>query len=217
MTDKPKQKRAAYRLETERLLLRCWSPADAPRLRAALDANDKHLRPSIPFMRDEPRSLFQTTEWLRGHRAAFDLDRVYRYAVFDAAEETLLGENMLIPRVGPGGLEIGYWTDKDAIGKGIASEASCAMIRVAFEIEKVERVEIMCTPDNGASASIPAKLGFTHEATLMKRVKDTEDKACDLMVWSLFAADYPSSPAAGMAVHAFDCLGAPIALLDNRK
>jgi RimJ/RimL family protein N-acetyltransferase len=212
MTDMSKQKKAAYRILTGRLLLRCWSPDDAPRLRAALDANDSHLRPSIPFMKDEPRNLYQTTQWLRGHRAAFDLDQVYRYAVFDATGETLLGENMLIPRVGPGGLEIGYWTDKDAVGRGIASEASCAMIRVAFEIEKVERVEIMCSPDNIASASIPAKLGFTHEATLMKRVRDTENKACDLMVWSLFAADYPSSPAAGMAMQAFDCLGAPIAL-----
>ena len=32
----------AYRVETERLVLRCWSPLDAPVLRAALDANDQH-------------------------------------------------------------------------------------------------------------------------------------------------------------------------------
>lgn len=215
MADKPKQKRAAYRIETERLVLRCWAPEDAPRLRAVLDANDEHLRPFIPFMKDEPRTLQQTAQWLRGHRASFDLDQLYRYAVFDADEQNLLGENMLIARVGPGGLEIGYWTDKDAIGKGIASEASCAMIRVAFEIEKMERVEIMCSPDNIASASIPKKLGFTHEATLMKRVRNTEDEICDLMVWSLFAADYPSSPAAKTPMRAFDCMGEPITLADD--
>ena len=207
MNDKLKPARTAYRIETDRLVLRCWSPEDAPRLRTALDICDAHLRPMIPFMKDEPRTLQQTAEWIRGHRAAFDLRKMYRYAVFDRDEKKLLGENMLLDRVGPGGLEIGYWTHKDAIGAGIATQTSCAMIRVAFEIEKVDRVEIMCDPENHASASIPAKLGFTHEATLMKRALDSEGGICDLMVWSLFATDYASSPAASSAFRAFDCMG----------
>jgi len=208
--DNESQNRTAYRVLTDRLVLRCWSPQDAPVLRAALDVCDAHLRPMIPFMKDEPRTLQQTAQWLRGHRAAFDLGQMYRYAVFDKAEQNLLGENMLLARVGPGGLEIGYWTHKDATGRGIATEATCAMIRVAFEIEKIKRVEIMCAPANKASASIPARLGFTHEATLKKRAVDSEGGIQDLMVWSLFAADYPSSPAAGTVFHAFDCMGEAI-------
>jgi RimJ/RimL family protein N-acetyltransferase len=208
--DDKTQKRAAYRILTDRLVLRCWSPEDAPVLREALDACDAHLRPMIPFMKDEPRSLQQTAQWLRGHRAAFDLDQMFRYAVFDQDEQNLLGENMLLARVGPGGLEIGYWTHKDAIGKGFATEATCAMIRVAFEIEKIQRVEIMCAPENKASASIPARLGFTHEATLKKRALDSDGEIRDLMVWSLFAEDYPSTPAAGASIRAFDCMGESI-------
>lgn len=210
MTTKTQPKPTAYRVETDRLVLRCWSPEDAPRLRTALDVCDGHLRPMIPFMKDEPRTLQQTAQWLRGHRAAFDLDQMYRYAVFDANEQNLLGENMLLSRVGPGAFEIGYWTHKDAIGKGFASESSCAMIRVAFEIEKVERVEIVCSPENSASASIPAKLGFKHEATLKRRAKDSEGRLCDLMIWNLFASDYRSSPAANVTIRAFDCMGEAI-------
>lgn len=207
-----RKKPTTYRVETDRLVLRCWAPDDAPRLRAALDACDAHLRPWIPFMKDEPRSLSQTAEWLRGIRASFDLDQVYRYAVFDLDEENLLGENMLLKRVGPGGLEIGYWTHKDAVGKGIASEASCAMIRLAFEIEHVDRVEVMCAPENKASASIPASLGFTHEATLKKRALDSEEEYCDLMVWSLFKSNFASSPAAKLKLRAYDCMGDSIDL-----
>ena len=154
----------------------------------------------------------QTAQWLREIRASFDLGKMFRYAVFDAAEEILLGENMLLARVGPGGLEIGYWTHRDAIGKGFASEATAAMIRAAFEIEKVERVEIMCAPDNKPSAVIPSRLGFTHEATLKKRALDSEGIYCDLMMWSLFATDYPSSPAANSTFRAFDCMGEAIQL-----
>ena len=210
MTGKTRQTPTAYRVETPRLVLRCSSPKDAPVLRAALDENDQHLRPMIPFMKDEPRTLQQTAEWLRAHRAAFDLGQSFRFAVYDADEKKLLGENMLMSRVGPGGLEIGYWTHKDAVGKGIATEACCAMIRVAFEIEKIERVELMCSPENEASAAVAAKLGFTHEATLRKRARDSESRICDLMVWSLFAKDYTSSLAASMPFKAFDCMGEAI-------
>jgi RimJ/RimL family protein N-acetyltransferase len=202
--------RPAYRIETERLVIRCWSPEDAPRLRKALDECDSHLRPYIPFMKDEPRTLEQTAHWLRGHRASFDLGQMYRYAIFDANEENLLGENMLLSRVGPGGLEIGYWTHKDAIGKGIATETSSVLIRWAFEFEKMDRVEIMCAPENAASACIPAKLGFTHEVTLKQRAHDSNGDLCDLMVWSLFASDYASSPAANIDFRAFDCMGQEI-------
>lgn len=210
MNDARQPTRAAYRVETGRLVLRCWSPADAPPLRAALDECDAYLRPFIPFMKDEPRSLEQTAQWLRGHRAAFDLDQMYRYAVFDQQEQNLLGENMLLSRAGPGALEIGYWTHKDVAGRGYATEATCAMIRVAFEIEKVRRVDIICAPENAASAAIPAKLGFTHEATLKERAHDSDGELRNLMIWSLFSADYPGSAAAKQAIHAYDCLGRPI-------
>lgn len=207
MSLEPQNSKAAYRIETERLVLRCWSPLDAPRLRTALDVCDDHLRPYVPFMKHEPRTLEQTAQWLRGHRAAFDSDGMYRYAVFDADEKNLLGENMLLSRVGPGALEIGYWTHMNAVGRGFATESTSVMIRVAFDIEKMDRVEIICTPDNTASAAIPAKLGFTHEATLKQRAHDTNGEVCDLMVWSLFANDYASSPAAKITFRAYDCMG----------
>ena len=81
------------------------------------------------------------------------------------------------------------------------------MVRLAFEIEKVNRVEIMCAPENKASASIPAKLGFSHEATLKKRASDSEGGLRDLMIWSLFAADYPGTMAEKSTFKAFDCMG----------
>ncbi len=120
------KKPVAYRVETDRLVLRCWSPEDAPALRVALDASDQHLRPWIPFMKDEPRSLEQTVQWLRMHRANFDSDVMYRYGVFEKESKSLLGENMLLGRVGPGGLELGYWTHVKSGGHGYATEASCA-------------------------------------------------------------------------------------------
>lgn len=201
------EKPAVYRVETGRLVLRCWSPDDAPALRQALDESGQHLRPWIPFMKDEPRTLQQTVEWLRMHRSNFDSGQMYRFGVFSRSDGSIVGENMLLSRVGPGGLEVGYWTHVNQGGKGYATEASCAMIRVAFEIYNVDRVEIHCAPGNQASAAIPAKLGFTHEATLRRRVTDTVGSVLDLMIWTLFAADYRQTRAARLALQAFDCMG----------
>jgi len=208
-TDKDR-KPVAYRVETERLVLRCWSPKDALAWRQALDDSDQHLRPWIPFMKFEPRTLEQTVDWVRSLRANFDTDELYRYGVFSREDGSLLGENMLLPRVGPGGLEVGYWTHVNNSGRGYATEASSAMIRVAFEIAGMERVEIHCAPGNAASAAIPARLGFGHEATLKNRHPDTEGGIQDLMIWTLFAEDYPGSPARNLPICAYNCLGEEI-------
>jgi len=158
-------------------------------------------------MKDEPRTLAETTEWLRSHRANFDLDLQYRYGVFERGSGELLGENMLLARIGWGGLEVGYWTHVDRGGQGYASEASSAMIRVGFEVSGVDRIEIHCAPGNMASAAIPEKLGFALEATLRRRAPDTEGTVHDLMIWTLFRSDYPESRASKVPVSAFDVAG----------
>ena len=53
----------------------------------------------------------------------------------------------------------------------------------------------------------PRSLGFTLDATLRRRATNSEGTICDLMIWSLFAEDYPATPAAKTNMQAFDCLG----------
>lgn len=204
-------KRIAYRVETPRLTLRCWSPEDAPALRAALDRSDQYLRPWIPFMKDEPRSLADTVDWLRGHRAAFDRGEHFRFGVFDK-EGNLVGENMLLQRVGPDAFEIGYLTHLGFEGRGYATEASAALVRLAFEVYKVRRIEIHHAAGNTASAVIPGRLGFTHEATLRDHIEDIDGKPHDAWIWCLHAAVYPESPAFAAEILAYDPLGAAITM-----
>jgi RimJ/RimL family protein N-acetyltransferase len=203
-------RRIPYRVQTPRLDIRCWSPEDTAALREALDESADHLRPWIPFMKDEPRTFDQTCQWLREARASFDRDLAWHYAVFDRRDGRLLGGNMLNPRVGDGGLELGYWTRSDAVRKGYALEASAAMVRCAFEIHGVERAEIHCAPENLASAAVPARLGFSHEATLKNRVKDTEGNVMDLMIWTLLKEEYSDHVSSPLSCSARDASGRQI-------
>ena len=168
----------------------------------------------FPFMRDEPRSLGATAQWLRCHRAQFDRDSHYRYAIFNRPQTCLLGEVMLLDRCGPDARELGYWLARDHLGKGFAREAAALTLRVAFELHKLARVELLCAPENHASTKLARKLGFCHEATLRRRTVDTDGVAHDLMVWTLFDRDYASSPARTYDARAWNCLDQPIELPD---
>jgi RimJ/RimL family protein N-acetyltransferase len=163
-------------------------------------------------MRDEPRPLEGTLARLRAARASFDTDNDYKYGLFEPGEERLVGEVVLLSRAGPGALEIGYWIDRELAGRGLATEAAAAVTRVAFEVLHVERVEIHHSAENAASAGVPKRLGFTQDATLRRRANDSDGVTRDLTVWSLFADEYPGSPASRVAIFAYDCMGAGIQL-----
>ena len=194
----------AYRIVTPRLVLRCWDPRDAPLLKDAIDSSLDHLRPWMPWARHEPQTLAQKVELLREFRGQFDLGADSIYGIFDTGEERVLGGTGLHPRIGPGGLEIGYWIRADAAGRGFATESTAALTRVAFELAGVERVEIHCAAENLASAAIPQKLAYS-----------LQEPAGDDLVFTLTAAEFPESPAAGTALAAFDAAGA--SLIDHLR
>ena len=46
-----------YRIVTERLVVRCWEPRDAPLLKEAVDSSLDDLRPWMPWAYDEPQTV----------------------------------------------------------------------------------------------------------------------------------------------------------------
>lgn len=192
----------AYRILTPRLLIRCWQPQDAARLKEAVDSSVEHLRRWLPWAANEPEPLERKLERIRRWRGDFDLNLDFIYGVFDLAEARVLGGTGLHNRVGPDAREIGYWVRADCTGKGIATEFSAALTRVAFEVDKVARVEIHVVVGNGASAAVPRKLSYIHEATL-RRPHPGGGALYDTMVWTMFAEKYPGSPAASQPVEAY--------------
>lgn len=197
----------AYRIHTSRLVLRCWSPGDAPLLMQSIHESLEHLRPWMPWIAQEPETLDEKVQRLRRMRAAFDRDEDYVYGVFDRAETKVLGGTGLHTRVGPNAREIGYWIHVDHLRRGYARELSAALTKVAFLVDRCERVEIHCDPANVASARVPEALGFVHEATLGRRVRTADGAPRDSMIWTMFADRLASSPCASAEVEAFDAAG----------
>lgn len=197
----------AYRIQTRRLVVRCWHPRDAPKLKAALDTSLDHLRPWMPWANSGATDLATQAKSLRRFRGEFDLGKDFVYGIFSQDETLVLGGCGLHTRAGPRAREIGYWIRSGHTNQGLATEAAAALTKVALEVDQVERVEIHCDPNNVRSAAVARKLGFSHEATLRNRAVTGEGKPRDTMIWTLFADEYPDSPAASTEMEAFDVLG----------
>jgi RimJ/RimL family protein N-acetyltransferase len=194
-----------YRIATERLVLRCWDPSDAPRLKEAVDTSLEHLLPWMPWAAQEPQSVEEKVGLLREFRGKFDLGRDFTYGIFSRDEAEVVGGTGLHTRIGPDAFEIGYWIRASRAGEGLATEATSALTRVAFELTDTERTEIRCDPANERSRAIPRKLGYTEEATLRRRLNYPEPR--DVVVYSLLRDEFPSSPAASIALEAYDAGG----------
>jgi RimJ/RimL family protein N-acetyltransferase len=198
---------SAYRISTPRLCIRCWQPTDAHLLKAAVDANIEYLKPWTPWVKNEPEPLEDRIAWIRKFRAKFDLNENFVYGVFDRDETEVIGGTGLHTRQGPEAREIGYWIQEKHAGKGLATEVSAALTKVAFMIDKVKRVHIHCDVENRRSSRIPEKLGFVHEGNLRKRLPTTSDELKDMMVWTMLIDEYPNSIPSKAEIEAFDVIG----------
>jgi RimJ/RimL family protein N-acetyltransferase len=185
-------------IKTPRLVIRCWDPADAPLLKLAIDTSLEHLQRWMPWARAEPSSLEEKAALLRIFRDDFASGRTFVYGIFTPDESEVVGGAGLHARVGDDAFEIGYWIRASRTGEGLATEATAVLAAVAFTICGVDRVEIHIDPANEASLRIPVKLGFAEEARLRRRlppyVGETERR--DAVIFTLFADEFPRSPAA---------------------
>jgi RimJ/RimL family protein N-acetyltransferase len=177
-------------VRTERLILRAWEPADAQDLKSAIDANLAHLQPWVPWAKDEPSPLDAIVSRLEKFASDFASGAEWLYAIFGLDGRTLLGGTGLHPRIGPGGIELGYWIGAPYTRLGYATEAAGALTRLAFTEPEVQRVEIRCDPLNEASARIPHHLGFRHVETLVGEFVTPTGAPRDTMVWRMTRTEH---------------------------
>jgi len=196
-----------YKIITDRLVIRCYEPGDAPKLQEAIAASVEHLRPWMPWAKEEPSNLESKIKWVRQCRGQFDLGQDYTFAIFDKTEQALLGSIGLHTRLEGNAREIGYWIHADHLNKGYAQEAVNAVTKVGFEIEKLSRIEIHCDKNNTRSQHVPEKVGYTLETVRMTKMPDVKGNPIEQMIWTIQRQAYAKSSAKGISLQAFDMMG----------
>jgi RimJ/RimL family protein N-acetyltransferase len=174
--------------------LRRWRASEdtARTLAQAVTESLPELRPWMPWA-TPGYGVAEAREYLASCEQNWESGQEWNYAIL--ADGELAGGTGLMPRIGPGGLEIGYWVHSAYRRQGLATAASAALCRAAFGLPGIDRVEIHHDVRNVASGGIPRKLGFTEVGTQ----PGPEPGVTDL-VWRLDrAAARASGPAASPA------------------
>lgn len=171
-------------LETERLVLREWHPADASdmfafrsdpiaqrynsealrnvseaealiaTLRTAYAAREQ-IQWAITARDDRPIGLFGFNSWQRFHRRA----------------------------------EVGYDLARPHWGQGIAAEALTAIVRFGFDQMHLHRIEAQTIATNEPSIRLLTRLGFHRDAVLRGYSLEDDGNFHDSTIWSLLEWD----------------------------
>jgi RimJ/RimL family protein N-acetyltransferase len=149
-----------FLLETERVRLRPIEPGDLDELCGLYsDADVLKFLHVLPMTRAqvEVRHTFMLEHW-RLH--GFGM-----WMVFRKSDNAFVGRCGLRYLDDTEHVELGYTLHKAFWGQGLATEASQAVVRFAFESLKLPRLVAICDPNHEASIKVMRKVGMTFAGT----------------------------------------------------
>jgi len=155
-------------LETDRLLLRPYSPDDAAQLqRLAGDRDVAAMTRRIPH----PYEDGMAEEFIAADRERFEKGESVTFAITIASSGELIGSVGLTLNREENQAELGYWIGKPYWNQGYATEASRAVVAYGFGTCGLERIHAWCVRRNVASGHVLSKLGMTCEGCLRQHFK----------------------------------------------
>ena len=205
---KQRKWRVPARIETERLVVRCYEPDDALAMDEVIPANREYLLEFMAWAHDEPigmdnrRGLVE--KFIAGYADGSDFTMgVFTRGSADGAGNEYIGGTGY--HVRDDHLEIGYWLAEDAQGQGLMTETAAALSRVALQFAFAPFVAICCHPANVRSRGVPKRLGYS-----LNGMKDVDGEPHEF--WQLTQAAFLDSPASAEArPEIYDANGSPLA------
>jgi ribosomal-protein-serine acetyltransferase len=166
-------------INTGELVLRRWEPQWADEAAAAVRESLPELKPFLPWAHEDydaeaSRAFIETSVEKWGEGVEFN------YAIFSTGGD-LVGAIGLMTRMGPGVLEVGYWTRTSRAGRGYMTAAVTALTHVALTLPGVDRVAIRHDAANTASAAVAAKAGFTEVERISREPEAAGETGTDII------------------------------------
>lgn len=148
------------RLETDRLVLRPFVPADAAAVTRAL-ADREVARQTLTVPHPYPEGA--ADEFIAGHAPAWAAGKGATWAIAERAGGALVGAIGLRIVRAHRRAEIGYWIARPSWGKGYATEATRRVIAFGFDDLGLHRLEAHHFLENPASGQVMRNAGMIPE------------------------------------------------------
>lgn len=182
-------------LDGTHLRLRRWRPGDRAAQVEAVRSSLPHLVRWMPWADGYDDAT--SRDFLERATRLWDARDSFMYAIVDRAGP-LVGSCGLHARLGPGGLEIGYWVRASHVRRGFATRAAAVLTAVAFTLDPVDRTEIRHDTANVPSGRVPRRLGYTHVETVARAARAPGDHGV-AWHWRLTSEAFAASAAARLA------------------
>ena len=171
-------------IATERLVLEPVEERHSAGIFSAAMSSVEHLLPWMPWvagLTEERISGFN-----RDAAIAWTEGRSYAFVMVDAGRAV----GIATLDVSHGGVgEVGYWVEAAHAGRGLATEASRALLDLAFRDLRLYRVELRAGVGNTRSLRVAEKLGFTREGILRDGL-DGSDGPFDAYMFGMTMGDW---------------------------
>jgi RimJ/RimL family protein N-acetyltransferase len=131
---------------------------DAEALHLAIRASFADLHLWMPWC-VEPVNIEEQRGFIERSTGNWESRTAFAWFIVDT-QGALIGTVSLMDRVGPGGLEIGYWLRTDATGGGVMTRVVSRITDIALGLPGIERVEIICDAANLRSRAVPRRAGY---------------------------------------------------------
>ncbi|WP_166437291.1 GNAT family N-acetyltransferase [Niastella caeni] len=169
------------------LLLELIDSHHAEILYQLVKINRLHLRKWLPWV-DHMRSVEDFRKYINGSKQ--------RYANHTEMGYVIMANHVMIGRLGLYNIDlinksasIGYWLDKENLGKGIITRCCKVVIDEGFSRLHLNRIEIRAATTNYKSQAIPIRLGFTREG-IIRQGEFINNQFIDLCVYSLLKEEW---------------------------
>ncbi len=173
-------------LETARLVLRPYTPADAARVREMCD--DEAVASTVLNM-PHPYPEGAAEKWISTHAESFRQGTELTLAITLKPAGTVVGSiGLSVNKTHKRG-ELGYMVAREHWNHGYCTEAARAMIEYGFTVLGLNRIQAMHFPRNPASGRVVQKLGMTKEGVLRQYVCN-HGTFEDAVLYSMTRAEY---------------------------
>lgn len=170
-------------LHGSKVLLRPWTPDDAESVYVACQDPDIQRWVPVP----SPYALSDAVEYVTTTAPAAWPDGGAVFAVVELATDQMSGA-IGVQRLDDGVAHVGYWTRREARGKGLTAEALRLITTWFLHEGEAARVELVVEPDNSASIRVAEAAGFTREGVLRRRL-DLRGRRVDVVMYSMLPTD----------------------------
>ncbi|GAB2529945.1 GNAT family N-acetyltransferase [Rufibacter soli] len=163
-------------LSTARLILKPYGPGMAQEFWQLLDQNRARLKSDFPDRTTAVQTLKDAERRLRLIALQLRAGDLYSFGIWRQEEQDYIGD-ITLRRLARGKLfaEVGYYLSEAAEGKGYATEALKAVLRYAFQVLRMDCVNVRCAEGNDRSMRVAERCGFSYSRTYTPVVQEAPD------------------------------------------